>query len=204
MKGEKMGKLYKLLREIVTSGVVVCTKVKPSCDNTELWHMWLGDLIKHGLNELHKRNLLHGVKACKLDFYRFYVMRKQKKVTFNILSHCSKGFLDYVHTDVWGPSSVALHRGSIYFVSFIDDYSRKAWVYFMKHKSEVFTIFNQWKSETKMHTRRKLKYIRSDNGTEYKDNTFLEYCKNEGITRHFTVKKTPQKVELPREWIEPC
>ena len=37
-----------------------------------------------------------------------------------------------------------------------------------------------------------MKYIRSDNGTEYKESKFLEFCRNEGIARHFTIKKTTQ------------
>ncbi|KAL5537520.1 hypothetical protein UlMin_043650 [Ulmus minor] len=71
--------------------------------------------------------------------------------------------------------------GSIYFVSFIDDYSRKVWVYFMKHKSKVFNVFRQWKAEVENQTGRKLKCIRSDNMTEYKESTFLEFYKNEGV-----------------------
>ena len=62
----------------------------------------------------------------------------------------------------------------------------------MKHKSEVFNVFKQWKAKVENQTGRKLKCIICDNETEYKENTFLEFCKNEGIARHFTVKKTPQ------------
>ena len=83
--------------------------------------------------------------------------------------------------------------GAHYFVSFIDDYSRKVWVYFMKQKSEVFRIFKQWKAKVENQTGKKLKYFRSDNGTEYKDISFLQFCQDEGITRHFSVKRTPEQ-----------
>ena len=82
---------------------------------------------------------------------------------------------------MWGPSPIASHGGFIYFINFIDDYSRRAWVYFMKHKFEMFNVFRQWKAEVKNQIGRKLKCIRSDNGTEYKESTFLEFYKNEGI-----------------------
>ena len=55
-------------------------------------------------------------------------------ISFKIGSHTSKGVLDYIHSNVWGPVSVSSHSGAQYFVSFIDDYSRKIWIYFMKHK----------------------------------------------------------------------
>ncbi|CAL2271856.1 unnamed protein product [Prunus armeniaca] len=75
----------------------------------------------------------------------------------------------------------------------MDDFSRKVWVYFMKQKSEVFAKFKEWKIETENQTERKIKYLRSDNGGEYTSNEFTNYCKKEGIIKHFIVKKNPQK-----------
>ncbi|CAL8117260.1 unnamed protein product [Prunus armeniaca] len=63
----------------------------------------------------------------------------------------------------------------------------------MKEKSEVFTKFKEWKAEVENLTGRKIKILRSDNGGEYKDSKFLEFCKSEGVKRHFTVKKMPQQ-----------
>jgi hypothetical protein len=57
-------------------------------------------------------------------------------------------------------------------------------------KSEVFTIFKQWKAQVKNQTERKVKHFGSDNELEYKDAEFLELCKIEDITRHFTIKET--------------
>ena len=63
----------------------------------------------------------------------------------------------------------------------------------MREKSEVFTKFKERKVEVENQTGRKIRYLRSDNGGEYRDNKFLQFCREEGITRHFTVKKTPQQ-----------
>ena len=54
--------------------------------------------------------------------------------------------LELVHTDLWGPSSVAFLGGSRYYITFIDDSSRKIWVYFLKNKSDVFETFKKWKA----------------------------------------------------------
>ena len=143
--------------------------------------------------ELHKRNLLKGVKTCKLDFYKYCVYGKQHRVSFKTGSHTSKGVLDCIHSDVWGPVSVSSHSSAQYFVSFIDDYSRKVWIYFMKHKSDVFGIFKKWKAQVKNQTGRKIKYLKSDNGLEYRDKEFIRFCELESLTRHFTVKGTPQQ-----------
>jgi transposase InsO family protein len=78
-------------------------------------------------------------------------------------------------------------------MSFIDDYSRKVWVYFLKNKSDAFATFKKWKAEAENQTERKLKCLRTDNGTEYKDDEFLKFCEEHCIKRHFTVRKTPQQ-----------
>ena len=51
--------------------------------------------------------------------------------------------LELVHTDVWGPSPVTSLGGSRYYVTFIDDSSRKSWVYFLKNKSDVSETFKK-------------------------------------------------------------
>ena len=49
--------------------------------------------------------------------------------------------MDYVHNDVWGPTKTASLGGKHYFVTFVDDYSRKVWVYLMKNKMKFWQYF---------------------------------------------------------------
>ena len=196
MKGQKLsGNIYKLQGTTVVGEVAAA---ESESDRTVLWHMRLGHMGERGMMELHKRNLLKGVKTCKLDFCKFCVLGKQNKVQFKAAMHKTEGILDYVHTDVWGPARVASRGGYVYFVTFIDDYSRKVWVYFMQHKSETFAKFKLWKAEVENQTGRKIKCLRSDNGTEYTDIKFKELCEQHGIKRHFTVRKTPQQNDVAK------
>ncbi|GJR00719.1 retrovirus-related pol polyprotein from transposon TNT 1-94 [Tanacetum coccineum] len=81
------------------------------------------------------------------------VLGKQKKVSFIKFGNTRKlQRLELVHTDVYGPTSVALIDGSPYYVTFIDDCSRKVWVYFLKNKSEVFNTFKKWKAAVENET----------------------------------------------------
>jgi hypothetical protein len=120
MKGNKIGNLYKLFGDTVTSRAAMSTLAKPNDDNTVLWHMRLGHLGEHGMFELHKRNLLKGVKSCKLGLCKYCVYVKQRKVSFKVASYTSKGVLDYVHSDIWRPMAMPSNGGAHYFVSFID------------------------------------------------------------------------------------
>jgi hypothetical protein len=65
--------------------------------------MRLGHMSERGMLELHKKNLLKGVKTCKLDFCKFCVLGKQNRVQFKRTTHKTEDILDYVHSDVWGP-----------------------------------------------------------------------------------------------------
>ena len=57
--------------------------------------------------------------------------------------------------------------GYVYYVSFIDEFSRKTTIYFMKNKDEVFNKFKEFKSLIENHTKKKIKTFRSDNGREF-------------------------------------
>ena len=60
---------------------------------------------------------------------------------FGTAVHQSKGLLDVVHMDVWGSTKTASLGGHRYFVSFVDDFSRRNWVYAQRHKGEVLKVF---------------------------------------------------------------
>jgi len=78
--------------------------------------------------------------------------------------------------DIWGPASISSIRGKQYFVTFIDDHSRKVWIYFLRHKSDVFEAFKKWKAMVENETGLKIKKLRSDTGGEYEDNEFKKFC----------------------------
>ncbi|KAJ4706252.1 Retrovirus-related Pol polyprotein from transposon TNT 1-94 [Melia azedarach] len=92
-----------------------------------------------------------------------------------------------------GPSRVESLGSHRYFMSMIDDFSRMTWVFIMKHKSEAFKNFRQWKALVENQTGKKIKRLRTDNGLEFCWSEFDEFCKNEGIARHHTVRDTPQQ-----------
>ena len=56
----------------------------------------------------------------------------------------SKGVLDYIHSDLWGSSPTISYGGEKYYVLFVDDFSRKVWVYVLKRKADVFNTFKQF------------------------------------------------------------
>lgn len=78
--------------------------------------------------------------------------------------HTSKKILEYDHSDKWGPSPMKSHGGCSYIVTFIDDCSRKVWVYFPRTKDEVFFKFKEWKTMVEKMTGKQVKTMRIANG----------------------------------------
>ncbi|KAG9442249.1 hypothetical protein H6P81_018103 [Aristolochia fimbriata] len=193
MKGKKIGTLHVLDGSTVTGSVVVASSSMKESDTTKLWHMRLGHMSERGLNLLSKRGLLCGQSTGKMDFCEHCVFGKQKRVAFSTGIHRTKGTLDYIHSDLWGPAQVVSKGGARYLLTFIDDFSRKVWVYFLKSKSDVFTNFKQWKCMIEKQTGRQIKRLRTDNGLEFCSGEFNKFCKDEGIVRHHTVRHTPQQ-----------
>jgi hypothetical protein len=81
-------------------------------------------------------------------------------------------------------------------MTFINDNSRKGWVYFLKKKIDVFIIFKQWKVSVENRTGKKIKGLSTDNCMQFCSGDFDKFCKNEGIARHRTVRQTPQQNEV--------
>ncbi|GKV46876.1 hypothetical protein SLEP1_g53839 [Rubroshorea leprosula] len=86
--------------------------------------------------------------------------------------------------------------GAVYMLTFIDDYSRKVWVYKLKSKSDVFLTFKQWKTLIEKQSGKQIKRLRTGNGLEYCSGEFDTFCKNNGIVRHRTVRMTPQQNDV--------
>ena len=78
-------------------------------------------------------------------------------------------------------------------MSFIDDYSRKTWVYLLKHKSRAFDVFKSFKAMSEKESNRFIKVLRSDRGGEYMSNEFMEFCKYHGIKMQFIAHYTSQQ-----------
>jgi transposase InsO family protein len=104
-----------------------------------------------------------------------------------------EGVLELIHSDVCGPMPSSSISGYVYYVSFIDDYSRKTWIYFLKTKDEVFSKFKEFKALIENLSERKIKILRLDNGGEYTSKEFVNFCKDVGIKRELTTPYNPKQ-----------
>ncbi|XP_021724338.1 uncharacterized protein LOC110691712 [Chenopodium quinoa] len=118
-RGTKTGTLYTTLE--CTSTIATTAN-----DETKLWHTRLGHMSEKGMKMLASKGKLSELKSIDMKFCETCVFGKQKKVSFTITERSlKKEKLELVHTDVWGPYPIKSLGGSHYFVTFIDDSTRK-------------------------------------------------------------------------------
>lgn len=146
------------------------------------------------MDALVKRGYLKKGDINTLGFCEAYTMGKSRKQRFLKAMHNTKGILDYVHSDLWGsPNVTPSLSGSKYFLTFIDDFSRKVWIFFLRTKDEAFQKFVEWKALVENQTGKRLKCLCTDNGSEFCNHLFDKVCKESGIKRHKTCPYTPQQ-----------
>ncbi|KAH9686485.1 Integrase catalytic domain-containing protein [Citrus sinensis] len=196
MKGVKNNGLYMLEGSLVP--MLSALHVISDVDKAKMWHLRLGHMSAKGLQELSKRGLLCGDKVEELKFCENCIFGKAHIMKFERELHKSKVVLDYTHSDLWGPAQVPSLNGGRYFVTFIDDFSRKVWLYVLKTKDQAFAKFKIWRAIVENQFKMKLKALRTDNVLEFCNKEFDKYCQKHGITRHKTVRFTPQQNGLAK------
>jgi hypothetical protein len=162
-----------------------------------LWHRKLGH---SSLNKMLKmrdglKNIIFDDSAKnKIKNCVICAKGKQSRLPFKSKDNeHSKNLLDLIHSDLMGPMENESIGGARYILSFIDDHSKKVFVYFLKQKSEVSERFADFLNVIETQTGRKVKTLRSDNGTEYVNNKMKQQMQKKGIIHQKSVIYSPQQ-----------
>ncbi|GKB90663.1 putative ribonuclease H-like domain-containing protein [Tanacetum coccineum] len=98
-----------------------------------------------------------------------------------------------LHMDLFGPTSIRSINHKTYCLVVTDDFSRFSWVFFLATKDEISRILKRFITEIENQLNHKVKVIRCDNGTEFKNREMNELCEQKGIKREFSVARTLQQ-----------
>ncbi|GJR43554.1 putative ribonuclease H-like domain-containing protein [Tanacetum coccineum] len=119
---------------------------------------------------------------------------KQHKASYKtkLVNSISKP-LHMLHMDLFGPTNVKSLMKKSYCLVVTDDFSRFSWVFFLATKDETSGILKTFIIEIENQLDQKVKVIRSDNGTEFKNSIMNQFCEMKGIKREFSIARTPQQ-----------
>lgn len=161
-------------------------------NHTYLWHCRLGHINENRISQLHKDGLLDSFDFESYEVCESCLQGKMTKTPFSGHSERANDLLGLIHTDVCGPFNIAARGGYQYFITFTDDVSRYGYVYLMKHKSESFEKFKEFKNEVQNQLGKRIKMLRSDRGGEYLSQEFRDHLGECGIISQLTPPGTPQ------------
>ena len=165
---------------------------RDSPNDRYLWHLRLGHIAEDRINKLEKNGLLSPLTFESYPTCESCLQGKMTKLPFVGHGERATDLLALVHTDVCSPFDVPARGNFIYFITFTDDLSRYGYVYLMRHKSEAFEKFKEFRHEVEKQTGKPIKVLRSDRGGEYLSREFLDYLKDNGIVSQWTPPGTPQ------------
>jgi transposase InsO family protein len=120
-------------------------------------------------------------------------LAKHTRGTYPSSGMRSKKPFEVIHSDVWGPCEVHSISGHRWFVTFIDCFSRYTWLYLLKRKSDVFSVFKDLCALIKNQHEATIKVLRSDNGTEYVNQELEQFLTANGIEHQTTRVNTPEQ-----------
>nr|GEU56849.1 hypothetical protein [Tanacetum cinerariifolium] len=166
-------------------------RAKLNLDSTLLWHYRLGHINKKRMEKLQHDGLLD---STDIKFFEKCVscMSGMARKPYSHQVERAKDLLGLIHTNVCGPFKIMSRQEASYFVTFTDDFSRYSYVYLLKHKHEVFETFKVFQKEVENQLEKTIKSLRSDRGSKYTSQEFLDHLKKHGTIAHRTPPYTPQ------------
>ena len=173
-----------------------CLNAETKSDESWLWHMRYGHLNFKDLNLLHAKDMVTGLPQVRIpkSVCDHCMISKQTRASFsNYTPTRANDLLHVVYSDVCGPFEVPSLGGNRFFVSFVDEFSRKMWTYLLKVKSEVFENLKKFTAMTEKQSGKKLKILRTDGGGEFNSREIEAFCTDKGILHEVTTPYTPQQ-----------
>ncbi|GJR45405.1 putative ribonuclease H-like domain-containing protein [Tanacetum coccineum] len=185
------------MKNIVSKESLTCFVVKATSDESMLWHRRLSHINFKNINKLVKDNLVRGLPTKRFENNQTCVAclkGKQHRTSCKskVLNPITKT-LFMLHMDLFGPTFVSTLMHKKYCLVVIDDYSRFTWIFFLTIKDETSEILKNFIKEIENLVDKKVKIIRCDNGTEFKNKVMDDFWKEKGIRREYSVARTPQQ-----------
>ncbi|GJX55007.1 retrovirus-related pol polyprotein from transposon TNT 1-94 [Tanacetum coccineum] len=189
--------LYTLSLGNMMASSPICLLSKASKTKFWLWHRHLSHLNFGAINHLVRHGLVRGLP--KLKFEKDHLCsacalgKSSKKPHKPKSEDTNQEKLYLLHMDLCGPMRVASVNGKKYILVIVDDYSRFTWVKCLRSKDEALAFIINFLKMIQVRLKETVRRIRTDNGTEFVNQTLREYYEKVGISHETSVARSPQQ-----------
>ncbi|GJS50894.1 retrovirus-related pol polyprotein from transposon TNT 1-94 [Tanacetum coccineum] len=197
LTGSRGDNLYTLSLGNMMASSPICLLSKASKTKSWLWHRRLSHLNFGAINHLARHGLVRGLP--KLKFEKDHLCsacalgKSSKKPHKPKSEDTNQEKLYLLHMDLYGPMRVASVNGKKYILVIIDDYSRFTWVKCLRSKDEAPAFIINFLKMIQVRLKETVRRIRTDNGTEFVNQTLREYYEKVGISHETSVARSPQQ-----------
>ncbi|GJS46520.1 putative ribonuclease H-like domain-containing protein [Tanacetum coccineum] len=186
------------MNELQPEGTLTCLVAKASLDESIKWHRRMAHVNFKNINKLAKNGLVKGLPSKIFSNEHNCVAcnkGKQHKASYKAITVVSTITepLQLLHMDLFGPTSIRSIDHKYYCLVVTDDFSRFCWAFFLGTKDETFHTLKDFITFIENQLNLKVKAIRCDNGTEFKNSKLIELCGQKGIRRDYSNARTPQQ-----------
>ncbi|GJT97417.1 putative ribonuclease H-like domain-containing protein [Tanacetum coccineum] len=198
LKVPRKNKMYSVdLKNVVPQRGLTCLFAKATPDESNIWHRRLGHVNFKTMNKLVRGNLVRGLPLKLFEINQTCVACQKGKQHIascktKTVSSISQP-LQMLHMDLFGLTFVKSLMKKMYCLVVTDDFSRFSWVFFLATKDETSEILKTFITGIENLIDLRVKVIRCDNGTEFKNRVMNQFCEMKGIKREFSVARTPQQ-----------
>ncbi|GJX05909.1 retrovirus-related pol polyprotein from transposon TNT 1-94 [Tanacetum coccineum] len=197
LKGSRGTNLYTISIDEMMKSSPICLLSKASKSKSWLWHRRLNHLNFGTINDLARKDLVRGLPRLKFEkdhLCSACQLGKSKKFSHRPKSeNTNMEVLHTLHMDLCGPMRVESIKGKKYILVIVDDYSRFTWVKFLRSKDETPEFVTNFLKQIQVGLNKTVRFIRTDNGTEFVNQALSAYYEGVGITHQKSVPRTPQQ-----------
>jgi len=187
IESTKTYKIYFLKEKLNVNSLPTSFSIEETDDDKilKLWHRRMGHfniaIIKDRLPNINLKEKFMICVESKIKNFLYYLSKNKTTEPFEM-----------VHMDTVLNSDKSIY-GNKYFFTIMDDYTRFGWTFFLKSKAEVFPTFLKWYNKVKNIFNKNIKYLKTDNGTEYSNSLFDNFCDQNGIVHLYSIPYNPQQ-----------
>nr|GEX22100.1 retrovirus-related Pol polyprotein from transposon TNT 1-94 [Tanacetum cinerariifolium] len=206
LKGDRLTNLYTINLHEMASASPICLMARASSTKSWLWHQRLSHLNFDTINDLDRNDLVSGL--LKFKYNKEHLCPSCEQGKSKRASHLPKPVpnsrqrLHLLHMDLCGPIRIASINEKRYVLVIVDDYSRYTWVHFLRSKDEAPEVIKTFMKRITILLQSPVIIIRTDNGTQFKNQVLKEYFDTVGISHQMSSDRTPQQngVVERRNW----